>query len=61
MTRVEIWMAGVNDAVYGFEAQRIEASIDGTFVRITSTTGKVYEVSPHNVIIVHKNEKGGAE
>lgn len=59
--RVEIWMAGARDPVYDFEAQRIECSIDATFVRITSIGGIVYEVSPHNVVIREFDVKGGAE
>jgi hypothetical protein len=56
---VEIWMAGARDPVYDFEAQRIEGSIDGTFMRITSVGGIVYEVSPHNLVIREFDVKGG--
>jgi hypothetical protein len=58
---VEIWMAGVREPIYDFEAQRIDASVDGTFIKITSVGGCVYEVSPHNVIIREICVKGGGE
>ena len=58
MVIVEIWMAGVKEPIYEFEAKRIDASIDGTFVRITSTADTVYQVSPHNVIIREYPKKG---
>lgn len=56
---VEIWMAGARDPVYDFEAQRIECGVDGTFMRITSVGGTVYQVSPQNVVIKEFDVKGG--
>lgn len=56
---VFIWRG--NTIVYNIEAKRIDVSLDGTFVKITSVDGDVIETSPHNVVIVHEKEKGGAE
>jgi hypothetical protein len=59
MLYVEIWMGG--SCVYEIKAKKIDASIDGNFVKITDLDGLEIETSPHNVIIVHPKEKGGAE
>lgn len=57
MIRVFIWCG--NTLVYNIEAKRIDVSLDGVFVKITSVGGDVIETSPHNVVIVHEKEKGG--
>jgi hypothetical protein len=56
--RAEIWMGG--KPVYIYQVKKVDTSIDGTFVKITSVLGDVIEVSPTNVIFVHDKEKGGA-
>lgn len=57
MMHVFIWCG--NTLVYNIEAKRIDVSIDGAFVKVTSVDGDVIETSPHNVVIVHEKEKGG--
>lgn len=59
MTRVFIWCG--NTLVYNIEAKRIDVSLDGVFVKITSVDGDVIEISPYNVVIVHEKEKGDAK
>lgn len=57
--RAEIWMGSY--LAYSLRVKNIETSIDGTFVKITSVSGDVVEVSPTNVIFVHDKEKGGVQ
>ena len=57
MMEVYIWFG--NQIRYEIKAKRIDVSLDGTFVKITSLDGDVIETSPHNVVIVHIKEKGG--
>lgn len=56
--RVELWIGGDS---YSIPAKRIDVSVDGVFVKITDVEGNVFETSPHNVLIIHEKDKGGAE
>ena len=56
---VEIWMGGLTNPTLTVIAKRIDVSIDGVFVKITDLNGNVIETSPHNVLIIHEEKKGG--
>lgn len=56
---VYIWFG--NQIRYEIKAKRIDVSLDSAFVKITDFEGNEIETSPHNVVIVHEKEKGGAE
>ena len=57
--RAEIWMG--SSAVFELEVKRLELSIDGVFVKITDIEGNVFEVSQHNVILIHDKQEKGSE
>lgn len=59
--KAEIWLGGVKEEIYRInKVKRVETSIDGVFVKITTEDGWVFETSPHNVVLITEpKEKGG--
>lgn len=54
--RVEIWLGNTGYIIK--DVKRIEASVDGAFVKITDSEGYTYETSPQNILILSEpNER----
>ena len=55
---VKIYMG--SNLIMSINAKRIDVSIDGVFIKITDKNGNTIETSPHNVIIIQEQKKGGS-
>ena len=56
---VKIYMG--SNLIMNIKAKRIDVSIDGVFIKITDENNNTIETSPHNVIIIQEQKKGGSK
>lgn len=62
MIIAEICLGGSIESSYRIiNVKRVETSIDGVFCKITTDEGRVYETSPHNVLLITEPEMKGGE